>query len=673
MTKKRLRILITGQVQGVGFRPHIYRIASQLKLVGWVQNNAQGVVAEVQGDELSNFISHLTINLPPLAKIDAIQTQIISIQNEHEFTIRESEPGLAKTKISPDVGICAECLQELFDPCSRYYHYPFLNCIHCGPRFTITRSLPYDRSQTSMAEFLLCRDCQKDYMDPNNRRYHAQPTACNQCGPRLFLSINEIVHSISTGKIVGIKGLGGYQLICDARNEEAVFNLRQRKKREAKPLALMCVNVTSAKALTELSSEEEHFLTSSMRPIVLLSKANPDLLPEGISPGLSHLGIMLPYTPLHYLLFNALAGNPDGCEWLADFQSSVLIVTSANPGGKPLLIDDAMAQQELKNIADIIVSCNREIVTRADDSVMRIVNNKPLFIRRARGYVPTPIKLAHSIPTTLALGGYLKNTFCITRDDEAFVSQHIGNLKNKETIEFFHETLDYTLKFLNAKPERIAHDLHPDFYTTHLAQEFAITIFPVQHHHAHLASVAAEHHIEEPALGLALDGYGYGENGEAWGGELCLLEKTRFERLGYLQPLPLPGGDIASREPWRMAVAVLHVLGRHTEIHKRYSDKPNLNLLLEMLQKALNCPLTTSCGRLFDAASALLGIQPISHYEGHAAMRLESLVTIPQILPEGWLIQENRFNLLPTLEYILGCDPSEGANIFHGSLIAGLA
>lgn len=673
MSKERLHILITGQVQGVGFRPHIYRIANHLKLSGWIQNNGKGVTIEIQGDKLYHFISQLTVNLPPLAKIDSIQTEIIPIQNEVKFAIRGSEAESINTIISPDVGTCTECLKELFDPNSRYYRYPFLNCTNCGPRLTITRNLPYDRVQTSMVEFPLCEGCQKDYEDPLNRRFHAQPTACNQCGPKLSLSLMEIMQRIAAGEIVAIKGLGGYQIVCDARNKEAVIKLRQRKQRKAKPFAIMCANIKSAKTFTELSNEEEDLLTSWMRPIVLLRKSYQNTLPEEIAPSLSHLGVMLPCTPMHYLLFNHFAGSPDGCEWLVDFQSTILIVSSANPGATPLLIDDTAAQAELKNIADTIVSYNRAIVTRADDSVLRVVDSKPLFIRRARGFVPSPIKLAYDIPPTLALGGYLKNTFCITRADEAFVSQHIGDLKNKATITFFHETLNYMLNFLGVKPERIAHDLHPDFYTTHLAQEFGLPIFPIQHHHAHLASVAAEHCVDEPALGLALDGYGHGENGEAWGGELGILQGTNFQRLGCLQPLPLPGGDKAAYEPWRMAVAVLHVLGLDDLIYRRYSDQPNLGVMLEMLRKSLHCPLTTSCGRLFDAASALLGIQPISHYEGHAAMCLESLVTEPQILPEGWLIQGNRFNLLPTLEYLLGCNASEGANVFHGTLVAGLA
>lgn len=674
MNMERWQIQIHGQVQGVGFRPHVYRIAKELNLSGWVQNNANGVVIEIQGTTVTHFISKLTAQLPSLAQIDKIETQSISLEtDENQFTIAESRPGDITTNISPDASICHDCLDELFDPKSRFYHYPFLNCTQCGPRLSITRNLPYDRSKTSMDRFTFCVACKENYEDPLNRRYHAQPTACSKCGPQLSLSINEIAKHIKAGKIIAIKGLGGYQIICDASNEQTVLILRQRKNRIAKPFAVMSLNIKSAKNLVAMNLEEEKELTYWTRPIVLMKKINEKALPESIAPGLSHLGVMLPYTPLHYLLFNYLADNPNDCEWLDKESQHTLIVTSANQGGNPLIINDEVAQHELASIADIIVSYNRQIVTRLDDSVLRVINKKSFFIRRARGFVPTSIQLAYPIPSTLALGSYLKNTFCITRGNEAFVSQHVGDLKNPTTIEFFHDTLTKMLRFLDAKPERIAHDLHPDFYTTKFAQQFNLPHFEIQHHHAHLASVAAEHQIEQPALGLALDGYGYGENGEAWGGELFLLEKNCYQRLGHLQPLPLPGGDKAAEEPWRMACAVLHLLGRHDEIRKRYSNRGHIELLIQMLKKSIHCPLTTSCGRLFDAASALLGFQDISSYESHAAMRLESMATNLSILPNGWIIDENIFSLLPTLGQLLNCNPVEGANLFHGTLVAGLA
>lgn len=673
MVLGRVQISIQGRVQGVGFRPCVYKLAQQLGLTGFIQNNSSGVLIEIQGECLSEFIPKLKERLPPLAKINNIQ--LISLpnnSNETTFKILDSQQGKVNTIIAPDACICSECLEELFDPDSRYYRYPFLNCTNCGPRFTITRNLPYDRSQTSMSLFPLCQSCQSDYLNPDNRRYHAQPTACIACGPQLSVSVNEITQRIFDGEIIALKGLGGYQLICDARNEEAISKLRIRKNRECKPFALMVANIESAERLVAVSSKAKLVLESKERPIVLLRKRETSL-PDVIAPGLNHLGVMLPSTPLHYLLFNSFAGGPDYCQWFNEFHPMILVVTSANIGGEPLIIDDQKAEQGLTSIADKIVSYDREIITRADDSVVHFINESPVLIRRSRGYVPEPLKLPYAIPPTLAVGGHLKNTFCITRGDEAFVSQHIGGLNNKATIEFFHESLNHLLRFLAVKPERIAHDLHPDFYTSRFAREYGIPSYGVQHHHAHLASVAAEYGIQEPVLGLVLDGYGLGSNGEAWGGELLLLEKAASKRIGHFFPIPQPGGEIASREPWRMAASVLYSLGRGHEISQRFKEQPQAPLLLQLLEKKINCPATSSCGRLFDAVSALLGVELLSHFEGQAAMRLESIVTQPQTLHNGWVINDTVFDMRPALEFIANTpDPQLGANLFHGTLIAGL-
>lgn len=673
MVLGRVQISIQGRVQGVGFRPCVYKLAQQLGLTGFIQNNSSGVLIEIQGECLSEFIPKLKERLPPLAKINNIQ--LISLptnSNETAFKILDSQQGKVNTIITPDACICPECLEELFDPNSRYYRYPFLNCTNCGPRFTITRNLPYDRSQTSMSQFPLCQSCQSDYLNPDNRRYHAQPTACIACGPQLSVSVNEITQRILEGEIIALKGLGGYQLICDARNEEAISKLRIRKNRESKPFALMVANTESAERLVAVSSKAKLVLESKERPIVLLRKRETSL-PDVIAPGLNHLGVMLPSTPLHYLLFNSFAGGPDYCQWFNEFHPMILVVTSANIGGEPLIIDDQKAEQGLASIADKIVPYDREIITRADDSVVHFINESPVLIRRSRGYVPEPLKLPYAIPPTLAVGGHLKNTFCITRGDEAFVSQHIGGLNNKATIEFFHESLNHLLRFLAVKPERIAHDLHPDFYTSRFAQEYGIPSYGVQHHHAHLASVAAEYGIQEPVLGLVLDGYGLGSNGEAWGGELLLLEKAASKRIGHFFPIPQPGGEIAAREPWRMAASVLYSLGRGHEISQRFKEQPQAPLLLQLLEKKINCPATSSCGRLFDAVSALLGVELLSHFEGQAAMRLESIVTQPQTLHNGWVINDTVFDMRPTLEFIANTpDPQLGANLFHGTLIAGL-
>jgi hydrogenase maturation protein HypF len=673
MGVERLQILITGQVQGVGFRPHVYRTAHKLDLTGWVQNNAFGVLIEIQGSAASIFLPQLTRSLPPLARIDNIQSKIIpATGQENSFQIVQSQPGNARTMISPDTCICSECLEELFNPTSRYCHYPFLNCTHCGPRLTITRTLPYDRSKTSMDEFPLCKECEASYSDPLNRRYHAQPTACAHCGPQLSLPIAAISQALADGKIIALKGLGGYQLLCDAKNETAISTLRLRKNREAKPFALMVANTKSAVRIVDVDNQVQQLLMSPARPIVLLKQLDKTL-PQLIAPGLSHLGIMLPSTPLHYLLFHALFDFPTGDEWLEQEQPTILVVTSANLGGNPLIVDDERARHELSSIADLVISYNRRIVTRADDSVIRIINNSPMFIRRARGYVPERIKLPYPIPSTLALGAHLKNTFCITRHDEAFISQHMGSLTNKETIDFFHESLTHWMRFLDVKIDRIACDLHPDFYTSQLADTYNLIVVPVQHHHAHLASVAAEHHILKPALGLALDGYGYGTDASAWGGELLFLNNDTAERMGSFLPLPLPSGELASREPWRMAASILHSLGMNEEIVKRFADKPQASLLAALFKTQKSMPLTSSCGRLFDAASALLNVERTSHYEGQAAMRLESLVTEIEVLPNGWKVDNNQFSILPTFAHLLDLNPVRGANLFHGSLIAGLA
>ncbi len=669
---KRCRLLIKGQVQGVGFRPTVYRIAKQLNLTGWVQNTSLGVLVEIQGKNTASFLSLIYENLPLLARIDSVEiNDKNTVPTEQQFNILKSEGGAAETIISPDTAICLECLKELFDPVSRYYHFPFINCTQCGPRFTITRSLPYDRCHTSMDAFALCSDCRLEYNDPANRRYHAQPTACTQCGPQLSSDIQTIAQALINGKILALKGMGGYQLICDARNEKAVQKLRERKQREGKPLALMLLNTVSAESFVHMNTEEKQLLESSSRPIVLLKKGR-EKLPELIAHGLCEFGIILPSTPLHYLIFHALAEYPKGCDWLNHPDNSVLVVTSANVSGNPLLIDDEKALCELNGIADLIVSYDRQIVTRADDSVLRVVGGAPLFIRRARGYCPQPLQLPHAIPSVLAFGAHLKNTFCITRGNQAFVSQYLGSLNNRETIDFFHESLEHWQRFLDVNIEAIACDLHPDFYTSRLAEQYGLPLMKVQHHHAHLAAVAIEHHYTEPAIGLALDGYGYGNDGSAWGGELMLLEKETFEHLGSFAPLPLPGGDYAAREPWRMGAAVLHCLGKTEYIPHYFAEQEHAIPVMRMLLDNFDYPQTTSCGRWFDAASALSGVCLRSNYEGQAAMLLESLVTDAEIINNSWSFNEKHFNPLPVFEHLLSTSAARGANLFHGSLIAGL-
>lgn len=656
---KRLCIEIQGQVQGVGFRPYVYRLANELRLTGFVKNNAIGVEIEIQGKFVDTFLKRLQMDLPPLAEIDAIDHTAMPLNlDESTFRILKSEAGKRFAKIVPDITICDDCLAELFDINSRYYHYPFINCTNCGPRYTITQQLPYDRQFTSMNAFAMCAACQHAYENPMDRRYHAQPIACGQCGPKMSHTIEEIAEAIKQGNIVALKAVGGYQFVCDANNKIALQRLREIKARAKKPFALMVKTIDCAKKIVDCNVIAQKLLTSRERPIVLLPKKNKNL-PEMIAPNLKTLGVMLPYSAIHHLLFDALT-------------DTVLVVTSANPGDCPIIVDDEQAQQKLSAVSDILVSYDREIITRVDDSVVGVIDNKPAFIRRSRSYVPRAISLPFEIPPILALGGYLKNTICITRGKEAFLSQHIGDLNQRETIQFYKQTITHVLKILDVEPVALAHDHHPNFYSTQIAAEFSIPAFAVQHHHAHLAACAAEHGLTNQAIGLALDGYGLGENQESWGGELMQYNGAHYQRLGSLKPLMQPGGDVASKQPWRMAVSVLFALGKTEQIDQRFHHHPEAKRIVQMLEQHLHTPLTSSCGRLFDAASALLGICEYSDYEGEAAMRLESLVSALAVEKSGWKIESNQLNLLPLFKRLLSCDAMSGANLFHGTLAQSL-
>lgn len=670
--QKRIRLEIGGVVQGVGFRPYVHRLAQRHQLSGWVLNDGRGVIIEIQGERADAFVQTLTRQPPPLAHIDRVAVQQIALQDATGFEIRRSGGGAVTTAIPPDSAVCRDCLAELFDPQSRYYAYPFLNCTHCGPRYSITRALPYDRPNTAMARFIMCPACAAEYNDPGNRRFHAQPSACSVCGPRLSIPAKEILQRIRAGEVLAIKGLGGFHLVCDATNEAAVQRLRQRKQREEKPFAVMVANLASTAELVALDEASSRLLDSPQRPIVLLPKKHSKILAPSIAPGLQWLGLLLPYTPLHYLLFYEAAGRPAGTAWLERAQTLALVMTSANPGGEPLVIDNAEARARLGDIADTIVDHNRDILIRCDDSVMRVTGGSPSFIRRARSHVPHAIKLAHEIPPTLALGGYLKNTVCITRGDEAFVSQHIGDMDNTATLRFFEETIEHLLKLLDVKPERVAHDLHPDFHSTRHAQSLGIPAYAVQHHHAHLAAVAAEYHITDVAVGLALDGFGLGEDHSHWGGELMLYDGTHFRRLAHLQQLKQPGGDAAAREPWRMAAAFLHQIGRGDEIARRFKEHPAARQLHQLLEKNLNTPEVSSCGRLFDTACGLLGIKPKASFEGQAPMLLEGMVTKPEVVPDGWRIEDGQLDLTHLLTQLIDCQAVHGANLFHGTLVEAL-
>jgi hydrogenase maturation protein HypF len=695
LVQQHLRV--RGAVQGVGFRPFVYRLATELGLDGWVRNDAAGVSIALRGTPLAlaRFAQRLRAEAPPLARIDAVEESEIEIPIGSGFCIETSGAGPVATGITPDAAICAACVSELFDPQDRRYRYPFINCTRCGPRFTITARLPYDRPQTSMAAFRMCAACQREYDAPTDRRFHAQPNACAACGPRLALlddsgapleaqdAIAAAAARLRNGAIVALKGLGGFQLVCDARNAAAVAELRRRKHRDAKPFAVMVANTQSLASCAQVEPAAAALLNSAARPIVLLPKRSDcDRQLPGVAPGVAELGAMLPTTPLHWLLFHEFAGQPADPRWLHTAQDSVLVMTSANPGDEPLVINNNEAVARLGGIADVLVVHDRDILVRCDDSVVRAgTGAKPRFIRRARGYTPAPIRLPRAGAPVLALGGHLKNTACLTRGDEAFLSPHIGDLDNAPSRIALEEAVDHLRRVLEIRPQAVAHDLHPDYYSTQLAQrlaaEWQVPALGVQHHHAHIAAVAAEHGCDEPVLGLALDGVGYGTDGSAWGGELLLVEGAQFRRLSHIRTLPLPGGDRAAREPWRMAAAVLHALGRADEIAPRFAQQPAARTLADLFEHPTHCPRTSSAGRWFDAAAALLGVNQNSRFEGQAAMQLEALAwrrgptdADAQLIR----IDDGTLNLLPLLERLAGeCDPSFGAALFHATLAQALA
>jgi hydrogenase maturation protein HypF len=673
---RRLRIRVRGQVQGVGFRPQVHALALRFGLTGWVRNDAEGVLIEGQGDETAAFLEALTAEVPPLARIDAVETvERPALMEETGFAIRASDAsGAVATGVAADAAVCPACLAELFDPTDRRHRYAFLNCAHCGPRFTITRRLPYDRPQTALAGFPLCPACAAEYADPTDRRFHAQPTACPVCGPRLSHPPEVILDHLHAGRIVALKGLGGFHLVCDATQADTVERLRRVKQRNGKPFALMVANAASAARFVVLSAEERALLTGHARPILLARRRDdgPALAP-GVAPDLAWLGVMLPYTPLHHLLFHEAAGQPAGTGWLEEPQDLALVMTSANPGGEPLVIDNHEARARLEGVADVIVDHDRPIIVRADDSVVRWLAGAPAVLRRGRGRVPEPIRLAHPVPSILAVGGHLKTAICVTRGNEAFLSQHVGDLDNAATIGFFEETVDHLLRLLGVEPVVVAHDGHPDFHSTRFAERFGLPTMAVQHHHAHLAAVLAEHRVMEPTLGLALDGFGLGAGGESWGGELLRVEGGGFVRLGRLARLAQPGGDVAARQPWRMAAAALARMGRADEISARFAAYGPADGVRRMIERGINAPLTSSCGRWFDAACGILGVRPLAGFEGEAPMVLESLVRRPRVVEGVWSVREGVLDLTPLLErLLLAADATEGAELFHGTLAAAL-
>jgi hydrogenase maturation protein HypF len=643
----RRRIIIQGIVQGVGFRPFVYGQALRWRLVGFVLNDSAGVTIEVEGtpEALDAFQRALREEAPPLARIDSIITEAMPPRHETAFLIAHSQAGTERQAlISPDTATCDDCLQELFEPLDRRFQYPFINCTNCGPRFTIVQDVPYDRDKTTMRVFPMCPTCQAEYEDPLNRRFHAQPNACPVCGPQVYLlkGTGESIHhartegnaepivaaarQLATGAILAIKGLGGYHLACDALNTQAVQRLRQRKHREARPFALMAPDLQTVRRLCQVNDAEAALLQSRRRPIVLLSQRPDCPVAPGVAPAYNTLGMMLPYTPLHHRLLRAFA------QAIEPGHLSVLVVTSGNLSDEPIAFQDDDARERLACIAEGMLTHNRDIHVRCDDSVVRIVAGGEQLFRRSRGYVPEPIPLSFDLPVPLlACGGHLKNTFCLGKGRQAFVSHHIGDLENLETLTSFREGIEHFQRLFDIYPQAIAYDLHPDYLATHYALDTRIPQkIGVQHHHAHIASVLAEHGLEEPVIRVAADGTGYGTDGAVWGCEIMAADLSGFERLAHLTYVPLPGGEQAIRQPWRMAAVYLaqaygDAFWELDIPFVREFDRSKWHILQQMITRGINSLPTSSLGRLFDAVAALVGLRGEVLYEGQAAIELEML------------------------------------------------
>ena len=651
LPRVRRGLRIGGIVQGVGFRPFVYGLARELGLAGFVRNGPAGVEIEVEGSPgaIEEFQRRLTEHPPPLARIDAVEAYPVEPTGVPGFQIERSEQlGAPSALISPDVAICEECLAEISDPKERRYRYAFTNCTNCGPRFTITVRVPYDRATTTMARFQMCARCAAEYHDPADRRFHAQPIACPECGPSLRLvtpsgapvagdPLHQIALALVGGSVVAVKGLGGYHLACDALNEDAVAALRARKHREDKPFALMARDLATVRGYCELSKDEEALLASRRRPIVLAARrddAEPPLA-AAVAPGNPYLGFMLPYTPLHHLLLDA---------FVAAGGAGVLVMTSGNVSDEPICYRDDDALERLGKIADLFLQHDRDIHMRCDDSVARIFRGGEYLVRRARGYVPEPLLLTPTAPChLLAVGAELKHTFCLAKGERAFLSHHIGDLENWETMRSFFEGVEHFTRAFDVHPEAVAYDLHPEYLSTKWALERVAgsggeragvdlegaPAIGVQHHHAHIASCLADNARNERVIGLALDGTGWGEDGTIWGCEVLVADLVSYERVGHLTQLPLPGGAAAIKEPWRMAAAYLEAaFGERAAMLPLAFVEANAarwGPVLAAARAGVNSPLTSSAGRLFDAVAALCGVRATVNYEGQAAIELEAL------------------------------------------------
>lgn len=638
----RRRIEIEGVVQGVGFRPFVFRIAQRLNVRGWVLNSSDGVVieAEASGETVDAFIAALKSELPPLARIDKLTEAVVNVEGDGGFLVRQSSPRTGRfTLAPPDVATCADCFADFTDPANRRFGYPFTNCTNCGPRYTIIADVPYDREKTTMARFAMCASCQAEYGDPSNRRFHAEPNACPVCGPGLALLSAEQLQSagaiefargarngaileqtralLQQGEILAVKGLGGFHLACDAGNGRAVSSLRERKSRSGKAFAIMVRDVSTAAALCAITDADRTLLTSTKRPIVLLPRRANATIAAEVAPGNSRLGVMLPYTPLHHLLFQ-------------NARYDALVMTSGNLSEEPIVCANEEAWPRLRGLADYFLLHDREIQTRVDDSVIQSFCGEEYPVRRSRGYAPEPVDLHQALHDVVAVGGQLKNTLCLTKDHYAILSQHIGDLENLETMEMFRETLAHLRRFFRVKPEAVAYDLHPNYLSTRFAlEESGLPAIGVQHHHAHIASCMADNGIDGRVIGVALDGTGYGTDGNIWGGEFLVCDFAGFERRGHLAYMPLAGGDKAVRQPWRSALAYLDAaFGKETAPRELplFAQIPakQIELVRTMIQRNVHVIPSSSAGRLFDAVSSILGIRHETTYEGQAAIELEA-------------------------------------------------
>jgi hydrogenase maturation protein HypF len=686
--RARSRIRVEGIVQGVGFRPFVHALAKRLELSGVVGNDARGVFVEVEGtpEAVAAFTEALTLEAPPLAVIERVEFEPLAPRGGTGFAIVESEAaGERQALISPDVATCADCLAEVFDPAARRYRYPFTNCTNCGPRFTIVTGVPYDRHRTTMAGFAMCDLCAAEYHDPTDRRFHAQPVCCPACGPSLRLVDPEghprpgeplagTAAYLAAGEVVAVKGLGGFHLAAVASLEEGVARLRARKHREDKPFAVMAADLEAVRALCHVGAAEEAALVSSRRPIVLLRRRSEAALAPSVAPGNRHLGVMLPYTPLHHLLVREV-GTP-------------IVLTSGNVSDEPIAYRDEDAFERLSGIADSFLVHNRPIHIRTDDSVSRLFRDRELLVRRSRGYAPQPLSLPWPFPrAVLATGAELKHTFCLAKGRHAFVSHHIGDLENYETLRSFTEGVEHFRRLFDVEPEVVAHDLHPEYLSTKYAIDLeGVQMLGVQHHHAHVASCLADNGEEGPVIGVGFDGLGFGTDGTIWGGEILIADLTDFERAAHLAPVPLPGSAAAIREPWRMAAAHLDAafegqLPPGLEIARRHQDR--WEAVVAVARSGVSSPLTSSAGRLFDAVAALCGVRDAVNYEGQAAIEFEQRADpgergwYPVSIEDGWPLRLSGADLIRAVVADLekGVEvPRVAARFHHGlarAVIAG--